>query len=140
MTRAIALSGEMGFHRVLGAQAAAATNAASSAIDVKDFDGVIFLVAFGAIAAPNTPRVQLESSPTSGGTYTSWGTPTALLDTNDDDIVQVVDGAAPPQRFVRALVIRDVGGGGTAVIDSVVAIGYGGRHVPGPGTAPVEIR
>ncbi len=100
----------------------------SSTVDTQGFEGVMFLVAFGAIT-DGTPNIQGRQGQQSNmsDAATLAGTDVAMADADDNDI-GILDIYRPAERYVDCQVVR--GGATGCVIDSITAILYGPRKIP----------
>jgi hypothetical protein len=100
----------------------------SSAIDMKGFDAVIFLVAFGAIAGTGAATVKAQQShDNSADTFADLtGTGVAVGDTNDNHVV-LLEIVKPQERYVKCAVARATA---NVAIDSIIAIQTGPNKEP----------
>jgi hypothetical protein len=116
--------------RVVNAQAAGATNVNGTHVDMSlfDFDGVLFVMGVGALTAGQLTGIKAQNGALSNDTDQA-DIPNAasplLADTDGNKIV-ILDVFRPQLRYVRPVVLRSVA---NAVIDFVIAIGYGGAKV-----------
>lgn len=114
--------------RVSNAVAVGTTTVTSSVVDTAGYEGVRFIVAFGAIT-DGTPNIQGQQGQQSNGSDAAnlAGTDVAMLDT-DDNSLGILDIYRPIERFVRCQVVR--GGATGSVIDGIVAELYGPAALP----------
>lgn len=114
--------------RVMDAVAAGTTDQNSSEVDMKGFEGVMFIAAFGAIDATAVTSVKAQQGAVTGmgDAADLAGTSISVAD-DDDNKVVVLDIYRPQERFVRCVIDR---GTANAVIDGVIAIQYGPREKP----------
>lgn len=116
-------SGEFSF---IGTGAAAAqTDYDSTVIDMAGYDGVLFVTAFGAIAATATPKVTIHDSDTNAvGTAISATAQT--IGATDDDKLVIHDLLRPKKRYLAVRVVRDLVAADSTV-DAILAIRYRAR-------------
>lgn len=105
--------------------AAGTTDLTSDVIDSAGWEGVRFIVQFGAITAGAVTSIKAQGGSDSGGVGASdiAGTGQTVLDT-DDNKVKVIDIFRPAQRYLNLFTDR---GTQNAVIDSVI-VEYYGKH------------
>lgn len=102
----------------------------TNGIDTANFDGVMFIVAFGTITAGAVTVVKAQQSTAVDGTGDAFADITgSAISVADDDDNQVVllDIQNPTNRYVRCVVDR---GTQNAVVDGIVAVLYGGANKP----------
>jgi hypothetical protein len=111
----------------LTAGAAGTTAINGAAIDMAGFDGVVFVVQFGAIVgtAVTSIKVQQDTTAAFGAPADLLGSGQAVADT-DDNKVFYVDVKAPRKDFVRLVVSRAT----AAATVSAMAFLYGSRSRP----------
>lgn len=112
------LSYAVKFTRVMNAVAAGQTAQTSSAIDMRNFEGCIFISAFGAITASAVTSVKIQQSSDDGSadTYADLlGTSISVADDDDNQIV-IHDILRPRERYLKAVISR---GTANAVIDEI---------------------
>jgi len=109
------------------AGAAGTTAINGTAIDMAGYDGVIFVVQFGAIVAGAVTSIKVQQDTTSafGAAADLAGTGQTVADT-DDDKVFYVDVKAPREDFVRLVVSR---GTANATVAAMAYL-YGARSRP----------
>jgi len=114
--------------RVLNAVAAGQTAQNGATLDMSNFEGVLFVAAFGTLDADAATgiKVQQGAQANMSGAADLAGTALSIADTNDNKLL-VVDVNRPAERYVRAIVTR---GTANTVIDGVIAIQYGTRVLP----------
>jgi len=106
------------------AGAAAATDITSSAVDMADYDGCLFLVAFGAIVTNAVTTIKLQQSDDSGGSPDDFsdivGTSQTVADDKDNTSF-VIDFRRPQKRYLKLIVTRATQ---NATVGAVYAIPY----------------
>lgn len=114
--------------RVLNAVAAGQTAQTGSVIDMANFEGVIFLAAFGTLDTGAVTGLKAQQGLQSNLSDAAdlAGTALAITDAADNKLL-VLDVFRPAERYVRPVVTR---GTADAVIDGVIAIQYGPRVLP----------
>ncbi len=117
--------------RVSNAVAAGTSAANGTAVDMSGYEGVIFLVAFGAIVSGAVTSVKAQQGAASDGSDGAdlEGSGVTVADTDDNKIV-ALDIYRPRQslgKYVRPVVSRATQ---NATIDSITAILYNGRNKP----------
>jgi len=113
--------------RVNNAVAAGTTDVESASVDMKSFESVTFLVAFGAITATAVTSVKVQQSADDSTFNDLAGTGVTVADDDDNQVV-AVEVHAPLDRYVRCVVDR---GTANAVVDGIIA------SQSGPDAAPV---
>ena len=103
--------------RVMNAVAAGTSDQNSSSVDMKGFDAVQFVVAFGAITASAVTSVHVETSSDDSSFNDLEGTNIAVADDDDNQLV-IVEVDNPQERYLRVVVDR---GTQNAVIDGAIA-------------------
>jgi hypothetical protein len=106
-------------------------------LDMANFEGVRFIVGFGAITAGAATSVGVTGKDTAGGvpgTDDIAGSKQTIIDT-DDDGVFIVDIFQPVQRYVRPFVKRATQ---NAVVNFIIAEQYGPRKLPATNDATVH--
>lgn len=102
----------------------------STGIDMANYDGVMFLIAFGTITANAVTSVKVQQSDDSAGSPDSFsdleGTSITVAD-DDDNKIAIIDVYRPEKRYLRVVVDR---GTQNAVLDSISAIRYNPRVLP----------
>jgi len=117
-------------HRPKAAVAAGQTQVLSDGVNKDNAEGIMFIVAVGAITATGTVDVKAQQSDDDGvaDAYSDLeGSALAQLDDTKDDSVAVLDIKRPQKRYVRIVVDR---GTANSVIDGIIAIKYGARKQP----------
>jgi hypothetical protein len=114
--------------RVLNAAAAGQTVQNGAVIDMANYEGVVFIAAFGTLASGAVTGLKAQQGLQSNLSDAAdlAGTALAIADTADNKLL-VLDVFRPAKRYVRAVVTR---GTADAVIAGVVAIQYGTRVLP----------
>ncbi|HYE94459.1 MAG TPA: hypothetical protein VEA38_25725, partial [Terriglobales bacterium] len=109
------------------AGAANTTDLTSESVDTLGFDGVRFLVGFGAITAGAVTSVKAQQSTADGsGQSDLAGSSQSVADTDDNKVV-IIDIYRPQERYVNTVIDR---GTQNAVVDFVIAELYSGRKQP----------
>ena len=95
--------------RISNAAAAGVTTIDTSAVDMKGFDSVSFLVGFGTIVAGAATSIKVQQSNDSGGSPDTFddlaGTSVTIADT-DDNKIAAVEIARPQKRYLRVRILR----------------------------------
>jgi hypothetical protein len=114
--------------RALNAVAAGQTDQNGSIIDTANYEGVVFIAAFGTLTAGAVTglKAQMGDDPNLSDAADLAGTAQSIADSDDNKLL-VLDVHRPAERYVRAGVTR---GTADAVIDGVYAILYGPRVLP----------
>ncbi len=117
-----------GIARVMDAKAAGVTAQNSTAVDMQNYEGVLFIAAFGELTDDQVTSIKAQQATASAGTYTDLdGTKVGDMEDDDDNQLLILDVKNPTERYVRCVVSR---GTANAVIDGVIAIQYGPRKKP----------
>jgi len=108
---------------------AAQTTGTSDALDMQNWDGVVFIGILGAGTATGTLSLKVQQCTTSGGTYadltgTSSGNSTATTDNNKMIIIDIF---RPLKRYLKVITTR---GTANTILEALIAIQYRGRKVP----------
>jgi hypothetical protein len=114
---------------VSNAVAAGTTAVDPTAVDMQNFESVMFIVQFGTITASAVTSVKAQQSSDNGSSDAFAdleGTGQTVADT-DDDLAFIIDIVNPQERYVKPYVSR---GTANAVIESITAIQYGSRKMP----------
>ncbi len=91
----------------------------SDVLDTLGYDGVLFRVGFGAIAATGTATFKVQQCDTSGGSYADLtGTSSAATGTSDDLVIEC-EIVRPQERYLKTVITRATD---NAAIDFVEAI------------------
>lgn len=112
----------------LAAGAAGVTAIKSSAIDMSDYETVLFVIPFGVITAGAVTSIKAQQSvDTVDGNFVDLaGTSVTVLDTNDDTCFYL-EVTKPQKRYVRVQVLRATQ---NAVVGNILAIQGEGRVKP----------
>jgi hypothetical protein len=115
--------------RVLNAVAAGTTAQNGSVIDMADYEGVVFLAAFGALTATQVTSLKAQHGDQSNLSDAAdlAGTLTGPMADADSNKTLVLDINRPVKRYIRVVVNRATA---NAVIDGVVAIQYSPKKKP----------
>jgi hypothetical protein len=122
------LSKNVSGYRASNAVAAGTSTINGTAIDMQNYNGVMFLIAFGAITSGAVTSIKAQGGAASDGSDATdlAGTAITVADT-DDNKVFLLDVYLPGYRYVRPVVLRATQ---NAVVDSITAIRYDGRNRP----------
>lgn len=108
------------------AGAAGQTAITSSAVDMAGFDGCLFIIPVGTLAAGAVTSIKAQQCDTTGGSYADLlGTSQAIADT-DDNKCYYIDIQKPQEQFLKCVVSRATG---DATIGGIVAIQYQKRSL-----------
>ena len=123
------LSKSIKITRMLNAVAVGTSSQTPSApLDMLGFEGVIFLLSFGTIT-DGTPAIKARqgqlANMSDAADLANTSVPGAIT---DDNKVFALDVFRPLDRYVDCVITR--GGATGAVIDSLIAIQYGGHKIP----------
>ena len=125
----LALTKNTKITRVMNAKAAGATAQNGTAVDMQNWEGVMFVALFGTLTATQVTSIKAQQSTAKSSGFSDLeGTEAGPLDDDDDgNKALVLDIKNPRERYVRCVVSRATA---NAVIDGVVAIQYGPRKMP----------
>lgn len=115
--------------QVKTAVAAGTTDTQSDAVDMADYEGVVFIVSMGAISATAVTSANVQQSSTAalaGSEADLLGSKITIAATDDDKCL-LIDVYRPTKRYVNAIVLRATA---NSVINSIVAIQYGAAMAP----------
>lgn len=118
--------------------AAGTSNLLSTALDMKGYDSVMFVISWGTITSGGVQSAYVTSADSAGGTYTAHdltGSRVTVADT-DDDLLTVINVVRPSREFLKVGIFRATQ---NAVVESIVAYQYRGRH-DGPITQPASVQ
>lgn len=114
--------------RVSNAVAAGTSDVNSAVIDMQNFEGCLFVVAFGAITAGAVTSIKLQQGAQSDLSDAADLASTSVTVADDDDNqIFYLDIYRPRERYVRLVVDR---GTQNAVIDGIFAQQYGPKKSP----------
>ena len=104
-------------------------------LDMKEFEGVLVVVKFAAIATNATTSIKMQSGDASDMSDAAdlTGTSVSVAD-DDDDEVKYLDLYQPRERYVRVVVDKDAS---NVTAESAVYIQYGSKS--GPTTQPTGV-
>lgn len=115
--------------RVSNAVAAGTSDVEATGVNMANFEGVKFYIAFGAITGSAVTSCKLQQSD-DNGSVDGWsdleGTSLTVAD-DDDNQIAILDVFRPQKRYVRPVVDR---GTQNAVVDCIIAVQYGPRVIP----------
>lgn len=116
------LSTDVKVTRVMNAVAAGTTDQNGTGVDMKGYDGVMFIASFGTLTATQVTSIHAEQGTDNSSDWEDL-TSTSVGPLADDDSNQllVLDVYRPTDRYVRCVVDR---GTANAVIDGIVALQY----------------
>lgn len=116
--------------RVVNATAAGVTVINGTHVDMSlfDFDGILFVMGVGALTATQVTGLKAQNGALVNDSDQAdiAGASIPLLADADSNKIVILDVFRPQLRYVRPVVLR---GTANAVIDFVIAIGYGGAKV-----------
>ena len=112
--------------RVMNSVTAGTSNQSSSSVDMKGFESVQFVVAFGAITSSAVTSCKLQTSSDDSNFNDLKGTLIAVADDDDNQIV-VLDLSHPLERYLKVIVNRATQ---NSVIDGVFAFQYEAKAEP----------
>lgn len=116
--------------RVLAAVAAGQATSYSDILDMKGFQGVVFIAKLGDVAAGSvlTLAAQQNSANSETGMATLEGSVTHTATSTDaDDNLLILDVVRPNERYVRAALTSATA---DAAKSGILAIQYGAKEVP----------
>ena len=120
------ISNQIKTTRVSNAVAAGTSDIDSSSVDMTDFEGVRFTVAFGTITSGAATTIKAAQSANDSSWNDLLATAITVAD-DDDNQLAVLDIWRPKDRYVRCTVTRATQ---NAVVDGIVAEQYGPRLLP----------
>jgi hypothetical protein len=108
---------------------AGTSNQNGTAIDTLGFDGICFVVSYGALTANQVTQAKAQQGALSNGSDASdiANSHTTLLTDGQSNTLQVIDIYRPTNRYVRPVVLR---GTANAVINGIIAILYHTETAP----------
>lgn len=114
--------------RVKASAVAGTSDINSDIIDMANYEGVLFIVALGAITSGAVTSIKGQQGAASSMSDAAdlVGTGVTIADTDDDKVVWL-DIKNPQERYVRCVLDR---GTQNAVLDGIIAIQYGPRKAP----------
>lgn len=118
------------FVRLMNAVAAGTSDQTSSALDMKGYDAVVFLVLFGTLTSTQVTSIKVQQSDDDGSTdaYSDLeGSGSAALADGDSNKMLISEIYRPTKRYLKLIVDR---GTANAVIDGVVAIQHHAKVAP----------
>lgn len=116
--------------RTMNAVAAGTSDQTSSAVDLKGFDGILWIVLFGTLTAGQVTSIKGQQSSDDGSTdgYSDIeGSASAALADGDSNKMLLLDIYRPGKRYQKLVIDR---GTQNAVIDGVIAIPYHAHNKP----------
>jgi hypothetical protein len=121
--------------RVMNAVAAGTSVQTSTTVDMQGYDGVMFIAALGALTATQVTSIKARQGALAAMSDAAdlEGTLVGPMADSGSNKVLVLDVHRPRERYVNCVVGR---GTANAVIDSVIAIQYGGSI---PATQPSSV-
>lgn len=119
------LSEEVKIIKVADAAGAGTSDVTGTAVDMKGYDGVIFLASYGTAAANNLMHAEQSSDNGSADAFTDIaGSEMNLEGASDED--QVLDILQPQERYVRVIAQR----GTSSTLENIWAVLYKSKSVP----------
>lgn len=115
--------------RVSNAVAAGTGTVTSSAIDMRNYEGALIVVAFGAIVSGAATSIKAQQSSDDGGSdaYADLlGTSITVADDDDNQFV-VLDIYKPRERYLKAIVSRATQ---NSTVDGIFVLRYGAKKLP----------
>jgi hypothetical protein len=97
-----------------------------NAVDMQNFESVMFIIIFGTITSTAVTSVKAQQSDDDVTFNDLIGTAQTVAD-DDDDLAFIIDIVKPEERYVKPFVDR---GTANAVVESIIAIQYGPRKAP----------
>ena len=114
--------------RVMNAKAAGATAQDGTAVDMQNWEGVLFVALFGTLTATQVTSIKAQQSTAKASGFSDLeDTKVGPLADDDGNKALVLDVKRPRERYVRLVVSRATANAG---IDGVIAIQYGPRKAP----------
>lgn len=114
--------------RALNSVAVGTSSQTSSIVDMAGYEGVRFLILWGAIT-DGTPAIKVQQGQASNmADAADLANTSVAVAITDDNKMAIVDVYAPAERYVQCVVTR--GGATGGVIDGIVAELYGPRAEP----------
>jgi hypothetical protein len=99
-----------------------------TAVDMAGFEGVLYIVPVGAVAAGAVTTIKVQQCDTSGGVYADLDGPDVSIADDDDNKCKYVDVFRPREQYVKCIVERD--GSNAATLGGIIAVQYGSRRTP----------
>lgn len=99
----------------------------STAIDMKGYESVTFIAAFGAIVAGAATSIEVHQSASASSGFTALAGSKVTVPDDGDDKLWYVEIARPAKRYLKLVVNR---GTQNATLDGIVAVQIGPKHVP----------
>lgn len=118
------LSKDVKITKVADASAAGTGEVTTTAVDMQGFEGVLFLVAAGAITATGVQSMNGAQGDSSGGAFDDLAGSKVDIADDDDNQAFFLDVFRPSDRFVRLEIQRATA---NSAFGEVYAIQYGGR-------------
>lgn len=115
---------------VVNTGATAGTSAVqTSALDMKDYDGVVYIVSLGTVTSGSVMGAQVQDCATSGGTYANVGTAATVTDSGGatSNSVIIVEVLNMQKRYSELTFTRTTA---NAVVNQIIAIRHRSKSVP----------
>lgn len=113
------------FTKVADHTTAGTSTITSASVDMRGYQGVIFMTSFGTAAADNIVKLQISSDDGSADDFSDvLGSAVALGGASDED--QVLAHYRPIKRYARLSCAR----GTSSTLESIWAIQYGAQNLP----------
>ena len=105
--------------------ASGTTDLESSALDMTGYDGVLFLINWGAITSGGVQSAYLEQCDTTGGSYAHLTGSRVTVADSDDNKITALNLWRPREEFIKVGIFRATQ---VSTVESIVAIQYKGDH------------
>jgi hypothetical protein len=115
--------------RIMNGVAAGTTDQTSSRLDMQGFEGVTFIISFGALTATQVTSAKVQQNTIDSGTGMAdlAGTSIGPLADGDSNKEMIIDIWQPQERWLQVIIDR---GTANAVIDGITAIQYNAHKSP----------
>jgi len=107
--------------------AAGSSDATSEFLDTAGYDGVRFLVGFGAITTGAVTGIRVQQATASGGSYADLEGTAIVVADDDDNLVASIEIVSPRERYLKVVTDRATQ---NAVVDFLVAELYRASKQP----------
>ncbi len=122
------LNTDVKISRVMDAVAAGTTDQNGTGVDMKGYDGVMFIASFGELTTSQVTSIHAEQGTDNSADWQDLeSTSVGPMADDDDNQLLVLDIYRPTDRYVRPVVDR---GTANAVIDGIVALRYHAQSKP----------
>jgi len=125
------------FDRIKVSQAAGQATITSDAVDMSGYEGALFKITLGTIAAGGLCTCKLQQCATSGGSYADLEG-TSIVNTGDDaaEKIMLLELINPSKRYIKLVAVTSVANVG---IDSIDVIKFGAKKVPVTQSGDVDV-